>query len=55
MRVSVIVKYRDDKQQVFKCNDLPGIGDRWLTLYYPSERQVIPTEAIAEIKYKITK
>lgn len=54
--IKVKIKFRDDKVKEYICNDNPGFGAAWLTLYTlrgkkSLERIILPMEGIAEITY----
>ena len=55
IRLLVIIIYRDDKQEKFRCYDTPAIGSDWITLYpdtkSPLGRLVIPSEAVKSIDW----
>jgi hypothetical protein len=52
--VELTIRYRDDKTKSWDCFDYPYIGNDYITITPkddPTERVLIPNEAIDEISY----
>lgn len=51
MKLIVEIKTKDDKWQKHICNDFPGIGGDFITLYKEGfKRELISTQGVAEIR-----
>lgn len=53
--IEVRILYKHDKTETYLCNDLPGIGGDWITLYMQKDLQrvLIPSNGIAELSYRV--
>ena len=51
MKLKVKIIYRDDKEEIFLCNDFPYVSE-WITIYLENwRRKMLPKEAVKSIEY----
>ena len=52
--LEVKIQFKDGVEKMYKCSDIPSIGDTWTTIYPlddPLKRVLMASEGIEKIEY----